>query len=260
METYKKAGHEQVNGINMYYEIYGEGEIPLMLIHGGGSTIQSSFGKLIPFLAKSGQVIAVELQAHGRTSDRNQPESFEQDAKDVTTLLNQLKIEKANFLGFSNGGTTTLNIATHHPAVVNKIIVVSANYQRDGLIEGFYNGFGDATIDHMPEGLKTAFLEVNPDQNALQTMFEKDKQRMLDFMDLTDEDIIGIKCDTLLMVADRDVIRPEHVVKMSKLIANSQLAILPGVHGTMIGESIAPGVTNKTLEITAHLVETFLNQ
>lgn len=260
METCKKEGYESVNGINMYYEIYGEGKIPLILIHGGGSTIQFSFGKLIPFLVKFSQIIAVELQAHGRTSDRNLPESFEQDAMDVTTLLRQLKITKANFLGFSNGGTTTLNIAAHYPDMANKIIVVSANYQRDGLIEGFYNGFGDATIDHMPEGLKTAFLEVNPDPNALQRMFEKDKQRMLDFMDLTDNDIIGIKCDCLLMVADRDVIRPEHVVKMSKLITNSQLVILPGVHGTMIGESISPGVTDKTLEITAYLIETFLNQ
>jgi len=260
METYTKAAFEKVNGINMYYEVYGEGDIPLVLIHGGGSTIQSSFGRLIPFLAKTGKVIAVELQAHGRTSDRDQEESFEQDAKDVTTLLNQLKITKSNFLGFSNGGTTTLHIAAHHPAIVNKIIVISANYQREGLIDGFYNSFGDATIEHMPEPLKTAFLAVNPDQNALQTMFEKDKQRMLDFVDLSDDDLKGITADTLLMVADKDVIKPEHVVKMSRLIANAQLVILPGVHGTMIGENLNPEVSDKTIEITAHLIETFLNQ
>lgn len=259
METHQKAGYEQVNGINMYYEIYGEGEVPLLLIHGGGSTIQSSFGRLIPLLANLGKVIAVELQAHGRTSDRDQAESFEQDAKDVTTLLNQLQIAKANFLGFSNGGTTTLHIAAHHPAVVNKIIVISANYQREGLIEGFYNGFGDATIDHMPEPLKTAFLVLNPDQKALQTMFEKDKQRMLDFVDLSDDDLRGITSDALLMVADKDVIKPEHVVKMSRLIANAQLVILPGVHGAMIGENLNPDVSDKTIEITAYLVETFLN-
>ncbi|MBE5319688.1 alpha/beta hydrolase [Pedobacter sp. MR2016-19] len=260
MGTYKKADHEKVNGIKMYYEIYGEGEIPLVLIHGGGSTIQSSFGRLIPLLENWGKVIAVELQAHGRTSDRDQAESFKQDAEDVTTLLHQLKITKANFLGFSNGGTTTLHIAAHHPTVVNKIIVISANYQREGLIDGFYNGFGDATIDHMPEPLKTAFLAVNTDQNALQTMFEKDKQRMLDFTDLSDDDLRGITADALLMVADKDVIKPEHVVKMSRLIANAQLVILPGMHGAMIGENLNPDVSDKTIEITAHLVETFLNQ
>ncbi|GGH10307.1 alpha/beta fold hydrolase [Pedobacter zeae] len=260
MATYNKSGYEKVNGINMYYEIYGEGVTPLVLIHGGGSTIQSTFGKLIPFLAKSNQLIAVELQAHGRTSDRDQAESFEQDAKDVTTLLGQLNITKANFLGFSNGGTTTLHIAAHYPAVANKIVVISANYQREGLIEGFYNGFGDATIAHMPEPLKAAFLAVNPDHNALQTMFEKDKQRMLDFTDLSDNDLKGITSDTLLMVGDQDVIRPEHVVKMSGLIANAQLVILPGAHGAMIGENLNPGVSDKTIEITAHLIDTFLNQ
>jgi pimeloyl-ACP methyl ester carboxylesterase len=259
METHQKAGYEQVNGINMYYEIYGEGEVPLVLIHGGGSTIQSSFGRLIPLLANLGKVIAVELQAHGRTSDRDQAESFEQDAKDVTALLNQLQIAKANFLGFSNGGTTTLHIAAHYPDVVNKVIVISANYQREGLIDGFYNGFGDATIDHMPEPLKTAFLAINPDQKALQTMFEKDKQRMLNFTDLSDDDLRGITSDALLMVADKDVIKPEHVVKMSRLIANAQLVILPGVHGAMIGENLNPEVSDKTIGITAYLVETFLN-
>lgn len=259
METYQKAGKEVVNGINMYYEIYGEGEIPLVLIHGGGSTIQSTFGRLIPFLVKTGKIIAVELQAHGRTSDRDEPESFAQDAKDVTTLLKQLNVAKANFMGFSNGGTTTLHIATHYPDVVNKIIVISANYQREGLIDGFYNSFGDATIDHMPEALKTSFLEVNPDKNALQTMFEKDKQRMLDFVDLSDDDISGIKLPALLMLADRDVIRPEHVLKMHRLIADSQLVILPGFHGAMIGENLNPDVSDKTIGFTAHLIETFLN-
>ncbi|WP_145857563.1 alpha/beta fold hydrolase [Pedobacter suwonensis] len=260
METYHRAGHEKVNGIKMYYEIYGEGEMPLVLIHGGGSTIQSSFGRLLPFLAKSGRIIAIELQAHGRTSDRNQAESFEQDAKDVVTLLHQLSITKANFLGFSNGGTTTLHIAAHHSAVVNKIIVISANYQREGLIEGFYNGLENATIDHMPEPLKAAFLAVNPNQDALQAMFEKDKQRMLDFVDLSDNDLRGIASDTLLMAADKDVIKPEHVVKMSRLIPNVQLLILPGVHGAMIGENLNPGISDKTIAMTAHLVETFLNQ
>ncbi|MGM9477591.1 alpha/beta fold hydrolase [Pedobacter sp. GSP4] len=258
METYQKSGHQSVNGIEMYYEIYGEGKIPLVLIHGGGSTIQSTFGRLIPFLAKSNKLVAVELQAHGRTSDRNAPESFAQDAKDVVTLLGQLDIHKADFLGFSNGGTTTLHIASHYPDVVNKIIVVSANYQKEGLIDGFYNGFGDATIEHMPAPLKTAFLAVNPDQKALQNMFEKDKQRMLDFTDLSDDDLKGIKCATLLMLADRDVIKVDHVVKMSKLIAGARLTVLPGLHGSMIGENLNPDVSDKSIAFTAHLVETFL--
>lgn len=259
METEKITGTKSVNGINMYYEIYGEGEIPLVLIHGGGSTIPSNFGNFIPYLAQNNKLIAVELQAHGRTSDRDAPESFEQDANDVVNLLEQLDIAKANFLGFSNGGTTTLHIAVRYPIVVNKIVVVSANYQKTGLIDGFYDGFGAATLDHMPEGLKKSYLELNPDPAGLQNMFEKDKQRMLNFVDLSDDEIAGIKAEALLMLADRDVITPEHLVKTSRLIKNSRLVILPGIHGSMIGEICAPDIDPKTLGFTAGLIESFLH-
>lgn len=258
MEIEKITGTKSINGISLYYEIYGQGEIPLVLIHGGGSTIPSNFGNLIPYLAQNNKLIAVELQAHGRTSDRDAAESFEQDATDVVTLLEHLDIAKANFLGFSNGGTTTLHIAVRYPIVVNKIVVISANYQRDGLIAGFYDGFGAATLEHMPEGLKKSYLELNPDPEGLQNMFEKDKQRMLNFIDLTDEEIAGIKADALLMLADRDVVTPEHLIKTSSLIENSRLVILPGIHGSMIGEICSPDINPKTLGFTTHLIESFL--
>lgn len=118
-----KDGYSEVNGIKMYYQIYGEGK-PLVLIHGGGSTIQSNFGQVIPMFAKNRKVIAMELQAHGRTNDRNEDSSFEQDADDVADLLKKLKIDKADFLGFSNGGTTTIQIALRHSEIVNKIVCV----------------------------------------------------------------------------------------------------------------------------------------
>src|SRR3954462_6119487 len=103
------AGYAPVNGLKMYYEIHGEGK-PLVLIHGGGSTIETTFGRVLLMFAKKYKVIAVELQAHGHTSDRNAPETFEQDADDVATLLKQLSISKTSVLGFSNGGTTAMQI------------------------------------------------------------------------------------------------------------------------------------------------------
>ena len=105
----KESGYAPVHGLNMYYEIHGEGT-PLVLIHGGGSTIQTSFSKILPMLARHYKVIAVELQAHGHTSDRDSPESFEQDADDVAGVLNYLKVSNAHFLGFSNGGNTAMQI------------------------------------------------------------------------------------------------------------------------------------------------------
>jgi pimeloyl-ACP methyl ester carboxylesterase len=144
------TGYAPVNGIRMYYEIHGESQTPVVLIHGGGSTIESSFHYLLPLLASHRRVIALETQAHGRTSDRDGPESFQQDSDDVAALLKYLQIGKADFLGFSNGGSTVLQIAIRHPDLVNKIVPISGAYRRDGLIPGFFEGdtgYGEAFGD-----------------------------------------------------------------------------------------------------------------
>jgi pimeloyl-ACP methyl ester carboxylesterase len=252
------SAHAPINGLNFYYEVYGEGNIPLVLIHGGGSTIQSSFGNLLPLLADYGTIIAVELQAHGRTSDRDAPETFEQDADDVAALLKHLKIAKANILGFSNGGTTTLHIAVRHPQLVHKIIPVSAAWKREGLITGFFEGMQGATIDNMPGLLKVLYLAVNPDQNGLQVMFEKDKQRMTDFKDYSDEDLKAIQAPALIMVADKDVITVEHTLTLSQLIPHAQLLVMPGIHGSFIGEACTVKEGSKLPEVTAMIIKEFL--
>src|SRR5579864_1201947 len=109
-----KNGYAEVNGLTMYYEIYGEGK-PLVLIHGGGSTIQVTFERIIPPLAKHRQIVAMDLQAHGRTNDRQADLTFSQDADDIAQLLKILGIGKADFLGFSNGGHTLIEIMLRHP-------------------------------------------------------------------------------------------------------------------------------------------------
>jgi pimeloyl-ACP methyl ester carboxylesterase len=260
MEKSKTTGYAPVNGLNMYYEIYGSGTLPLVLIHGGGSTIESSFGVLLPLLSGYGKIIAVELQAHGRTNDRNAPESFEQDADDVAALLKYLKIGKANFLGFSNGGSTTMQIAIRHPAIVNKIVVIAGVYRRDGFIAGFFDGMEKATIDNMPPALKTAYLKVAPDKNNFQTMFERDKARMISFKDWSDESLRSIKAPALMMVGDKDVITVEHTLKMSALIPNARLAVVPGSHGSYIGEVCAVEKDSKMPEAVVVMVEEFLKE
>src|ERR1700712_4064070 len=154
-----KSGYSEVGGMNMYYEIYGQGK-PLVLIHGGGSTIQTTYGNIIPLLSKDRQIIAMDLQAHGRTGDRPTDLSFAQDADDVAALLNNLKISKADLLGYSNGGQTLFEIALRHPAIVNKMIIASAFYKRSAAVPQFWEGFDSATIDVMPQSLKDSFLKV----------------------------------------------------------------------------------------------------
>jgi len=254
-----QTGYAPVNGIRMYYEIHGEGQTPVVLIHGGGSTIESSFHYLLPLLAAHRRVIALEMQAHGRTGDRDGPESFQQDADDAAALLRYLQIGKADFLGFSNGGSTVLQIAIRHPQLVNKIVPISGVYRRDGLIPGFFENMPKATLDVMPAVLREAFLKETPDTAKLLVMFQKDKQRMIDFPDWSDDDLRSIKSPALIISSDRDVIIPEHSVRMARMIPGARLMILPGVHGSAIG-AIEAGVGKGYAEMVARLVEEFLEE
>jgi pimeloyl-ACP methyl ester carboxylesterase len=229
------SGYSDVNGIKMYYELYGNGE-PLVLIHGGGSTIQTSFGRIIPLLAPYYRLIAVELQNHGRSGNRSEPQTFDQDAEDVVALLHNLNISKASFFGFSNGGSTALKIGMHHSEVVDKLVLASAAYRRDGLINGFFDFMSKGTISDMPKELKAGFLEVNPDSSKLQIMFDKDRDRMIAFKDWDENEIRKITAPTLIVNADSDVTTVDHAKALQQLIQGSKLVIVPGVHGKYMGE------------------------
>jgi pimeloyl-ACP methyl ester carboxylesterase len=236
------SGYAEVDGLNMYYEIHGQGK-PLVLIHGGGSTIDTTFGRLIPFLAKNRQIIAVELQAHGHTKDRNKPLTFEQDADDIAALLKHLGIQKADFLGFSNGGQTGIELVLRHPQIFNKLIIASAFYKRSAAIPGFWEGFKHATIDVMPQVLKDGYLKANNDPQGLLNMFHRDVERMKAFKGWTDEQMKSIKVPTLVITANKDVGSLEHAIEMHHIISESELAVFPGGHGTYIGaiESLEDG-------------------
>ncbi|MES2645954.1 MAG: alpha/beta hydrolase [Bacteroidota bacterium] len=252
-------GYADVNGLKMYYEIHGQGK-PLILIHGGGSTIETSFGRIIPALAKNRQIIAVELQAHGRTNDRNTDLSFEQDADDISELLKQLRIPKADFLGFSNGAHTILSMTLRHPALLNKIILASTFFKRSGAIPNFWEGFDQVTLNQMPSILKEHFLQVNNNEAALENMFNKDVQRMKSFTDWSEKNIKDITAATLIINSTHDVGTPEHAVEMYRLIPNCELAIFPGGHGAYLGaiESLENG--NWPAFNATNLIEEFLDK
>jgi pimeloyl-ACP methyl ester carboxylesterase len=253
-------GYSEVNGIKMYYEIYGQGK-PLVLIHGGGSTIQTTFGRVIPMLATKYKIIAMDLQAHGRTSDRKAPETFEQDANDVVTLLKNLNISKAHFFGFSNGGTTAMQIAIRYPEIVDKIILGSALCKRTGIPSQFWDFMKQATLSNMPEQLKEAYLQVTPNPKGLEIMHDKDAKRMLEFKDIPDQQIKSIKAPTLIIIGNKDVITPEHSLEMHQLIANSELVILPGEHGEYIGEITTLKPHYKASDfVVISMIENFLDE
>ena len=250
------SGYAAVNGLKMYYEIHGKGA-PLVLIHGGGSTIQTTFGRVLDYFAKNHKVIAVEMQAHGHTADIDRPLSFEQDADDVAALLKQLNISKADIFGFSNGASTTLEIAIRHPQLVNKIIVASTMYNKSGAQPWFWDMMAHTTFEQMPQQLKDAFLQINPDKDALYAMFKRDVTRMRSFTDIKEEDIKAINAPAFIIIGTEDVVRPEHAVEMYRLLPHGQLAILPGAHGEFIGE-ITTAQDKNFIAGTISMIEKFL--
>ncbi len=236
MAIAQNGQYANVNGLHMYYEIHGTGK-PLVLIHGAASTIQTTFGRLIPALEKTHKIIAVELQAHGHSDNRDgRPITFEQDADDVATLLQQLHIDKADIFGFSNGGTTALQVAIRHPKLVNKLIIASSMYKRAGVVPRFWQGFKNPDFSVMPDYYKQAFLAVNPSQDALHIMFNQCVQRMLHFTDIPDATISTIHNPTLVIIGDKDVPLPEHAVEMYRRMPHASLAIFPGGHDAYMGE------------------------
>jgi len=255
-----RGGYADVNGIRMYYETYGpERGVPLVLLHGGGSTIDVTWGRILPFLARDRRVIAVEEQAHGRTSDRNAPVRFETSADDVAELLKQLKVEQADIFGFSNGASVALQVAIRHPQAVRKLVFASSFTKKAGAQPQLWELMRTADLANMPQPLQDAFLKVNPDPAKLKTMHDKDAERMRSFADVPDADLRALRAPTLIVIGDRDIVKPEHALELTHSIPSSRLMILVGGHGDYLGEAIMTQRASRAPELTAGFVEEFLD-
>lgn len=260
LTQHQSGGYVDVNGIRMYYEVHGRGDsVPLVLLHGGGSTIDVTFGRVLPIFAQHRKVIAVEEQGHGRTSDRDAPVRFETSADDVAALLAHLKVEKADLFGFSNGGSVALQVAIRHPEVVRKLVFASSITKREGAYPELWEFMKRAEFSNMPQPLKDAFLRVNPDSRKLKAMHDKDAERMLNFKDVPDDDVKYIRASTLIVIGDRDIVKPEHAVELTRLIPGSRLLVLVGGHGDYIGEAVMTRRESRYPELVAGMIEEFLD-
>ncbi|MFP2903619.1 alpha/beta fold hydrolase [Pyxidicoccus sp. 3LFB2] len=234
-----KTGYAPVNGLQMYYEIHGTGQ-PLVLLHGALTTVDTSFGKLLPGLAKTRQVIAVEQQAHGHTADIDRPLSYEQMADDTAALLRHLGVQSADIFGYSMGGGVALQLAIRHPDLVRKLVVAAASYNSDGMYPEMLAG-----IEHLtPEALAGSpfeqdYLRTAPNPAHWSRLVNKVKELDMKPQAWPPETIQAIRAPTLTIIGDSDIIRPEHAVAMFRLrgggvpgdltgLPSAQLAVLPG--------------------------------
>lgn len=247
-ETQQSAGnYVLVKDLKMYYEIHGEGQ-PLVLLHGAFSAIGTSFGKLIHGLSKTRQVIAFELQGHGRTADIDRPMTLEAMADDVAAALQQLGIEQADVFGYSMGAGVALHFALRHPELLRKLVLASVTYNMNGLHPGLMDGLGQMKPEMMHGSpWHEEYIRLAPRPEDFSRLFEKKTQMDQQIKDISEEAIRAITAPTFLIIGDSDIVRPEHAVEMFRLLGggimgdtpvglpNSQLAVLPGTsHVTVV--------------------------
>jgi pimeloyl-ACP methyl ester carboxylesterase len=252
-----QTGYAPVNGLKMYYEIHGTGK-PLIVIHGAYMTIEA-MGAIIPRLAESRQVIAVELQGHGRTGDiAERPLSYEALADDIDALMAYLNIQTADIFGFSLGGGVALEVALRRPERVNKLILVSSSYNSQGWYPEML-----ATVDYItpelfaetPMAAEYQRLAPNPENFAMLVTKLIDLTKRV--QDVSPDAIRAIQAPTLVMVGDADNIRLEHALDLYKLRGG-------GVPGDMVGApasqlAIIPGTTHGTILDSVDVVAMFTN-
>ncbi|HEV7278154.1 MAG TPA: alpha/beta hydrolase [Devosiaceae bacterium] len=223
MSTPNKSGYAPVNGVELYYQIHGEGE-PLVLLHGGFGSIEM-FGPNLSALAAGRQVIAVDLQGHGRTLPFDRPMSFEAMATDVSELIGYLGLEKADVMGYSMGGGTALRLAIDHPEVVDRLVVVSTVFAYSGWHD--FNAQGMKSIGpEAAEGMKQtpmyqSYAQIAPDVNNWTKLVTQMGKFIGNDYDWSAE-VPAIKAPTLLVFGDWDSVRTSHVARFFELLGGGQ--------------------------------------
>ncbi|WP_394827380.1 alpha/beta fold hydrolase [Pendulispora albinea] len=225
-ETSQNGRYESVNGLSMYYETYGTGR-PLVLLHGGFCTIDVCLGKVIPILARTHQVIAIEQQGHGHTGDIDRPFTYEQMAQDTTALLERIGIDKADFFGFSLGANIALRIAMRHPNLVDHVVAL-APVAYDNVDPSLPTIWEQMSPEQVPSVFQDGYAKTAPDPKRWPAVVAKMKTLLLEFKGWSEGDIRSIQAPTLLMIGDRDLVLPEPAAKTVRLLPHGQLSVLPG--------------------------------
>lgn len=248
-----RTGYAPVNGLDMYYETHGEGQ-PLVLLHGAFSAIGTSFQHVLPELAKTRQVIGLEMQAHGRTADIDRPLSPEQMADDTVAALEHLGVEKADFFGYSMGSDVALHVIVRHPSMVRKLVLASATYALGGVHPGLMDGLAEMKPEMMfGSPWHEEYVRIAPRPDDFNVLFEKKTRMDSQHKDFSAGTISAIKAPTLLIIGDSDLVRPEHAVEMFRLLGGGVFGDLPaGLPAAQL--AVLPGTSHVTLVDRADLL------
>jgi pimeloyl-ACP methyl ester carboxylesterase len=243
--TSANSGYAEVNGLKLYYEIHGAGE-PLLLLHGAYMSIESAFGRMIPTLAARRQVIAVELQGHGRTADIDRPIRYELMADDVAALIRHLGLSQADIFGYSLGGGVALQLAIRHPELVRKLVAISATYKSEGMypeVRAMIETITPEAFAGSP--MEAEYLRLAPNKAGLPDLVRKLTQLDTEVQDWPAEDIRAITAPTLLIIGDADVVRPEHTLELFRLLGGGVIGDFAGLPQARL--AVLPGATHVTV-------------
>jgi len=252
-----ESGYAPVNGLKVYYEVYGEGK-PLVLLHGAFMTIETNWGQLIPELSKTRKVIAVELQGHGHTpfSDRKLDQAAL--ASDVEGVMKHLKVDSADVVGYSMGGSIAYKLAIQSPKRVKKLVIISSTYKSTG----WRPEIADAFKNMKPEmfantPMKTAYDSVAPDK----TKWTKFIEQMIVFagttFDMGDANIAKITSPVLIIAGDNDGLDKVELSKTYQLLGGdkfSDMGPMPKSH-----LAIVPGQGHVSLMMQTKTISAYLN-
>ncbi len=227
------SGYAPVNGIKVYYEVYGEGK-PLVLLHGAFMTIEMNWGQLIPELSKTRKVIAIEMQGHGHTPFSDRKLDLATMASDVVGVMDHLKVDSADVVGYSMGGSVSYQLIIQNPKRVKKLVIISSTYKSSGWLPAVTNGFKSMKPEFlMNTPLKTAYDAVAPDK----TKWTKFLEQMIAFVktpfDMGDANIAKITSPVLLISGDNDGLDKVELMKTYQLLGggvSADLGPMPKSH------------------------------
>ena len=268
--TPSRTGHLPINGLSLYYEVYGEiggsTTSPLLLIP-GAFMATDSMGSWVAAFARNRPVIVFDQQGHGRTPDAPRAMSYEQFADDAAALLRTVRVDRADVMGYSQGGGVALQLALRHPELVDKLVSLSATYRQDGwypsVLEAI-TGLSAAAFAGSP--VEKAFHRHTPDAGAFEAYIEKMKVLNANDQDISDAQMRSITAKTMVVVGDADAVRPEHAVAMFRLrgggdeeaAASGMLQSAPAARLVVLPATSHIGISGDSA-VLAPMVEAFLD-
>lgn len=232
------SGYAPANGIQVYYEVYGEGK-PIVLLHGAYYTIEMNWNQLIPELAKTRKVIAIEMQGHGHTPYSDRKLSRATLASDVEKVMDYLKVDSADIVGYSFGGQVAYQFAIQSPARLRNLVIISSVYKSEGWIPEISSVFKKMKPEFFANSpLQTAYDAVAPDKTKWIPFLEQMMAHAGESFNLGDENIAKITSPVLIISGDNDGMDKVELAKTYKLLGGgvaadmqpmpkSQLAIVP---------------------------------